>query len=133
MDKRTLAYWAVTGFFCLGMTGSGIMNLLRPPEIADSFAQLGFPAWFPVWLGLWKLAGVATTLAPGLARLKEWSTAGFTIVLSSAAAAHIIAGDPAAKAVAPLVILAMALGSWALRPAGRRLADHAAEAGPAGR
>lgn len=122
MDKRRLAYWAVTAFFCLGMTGSGAMNLLRPPELLEGMAHLGFPAWFPLWLGSWKLAGVAVTLAPGLARLKEWAMAGFTIALSSAFVAHLAAGDAFGQAFPPLVILGLGLTSWALRPDNRRLA-----------
>ncbi|MBL8617116.1 MAG: DoxX family protein [Deltaproteobacteria bacterium] len=122
MDKRRIAYWAVTAFFCLGMTGSGVMNLLRPPELLEGLAHLGFPAWFPLWLGPWKLAGVAVTLAPGLARLKEWAMAGFTIAMSSAFVAHLAAGDPFGQAFPPLVILGLGLTSWALRPENRRLA-----------
>ncbi len=120
--SRTLAYWIPTALFALAMTGSGAMNLMRPPELLEGIAHLGFPAWFPLWLGGWKLAGVGVLLAPGLARLKEWATAGFTISLTSAAAAHLAAGDPAGEAVAPLVMLGLGLASWALRPAGRRLA-----------
>jgi hypothetical protein len=122
MDKRRIAYWAITAFFSLGMTGSGLMNLLRPPELLEGMAHLGFPAWFPLWLGSWKLAGVAVTLAPGLARLKEWAMAGYTIALTSAFVAHLAAGDALGQAFPPLVILGLGLTSWALRPDNRRLA-----------
>jgi hypothetical protein len=129
MNKRTLAYWILTALFALAMTGSGAMNLLRPPELLEAMAHLSFPEWFPLWLGTWKLAGVAVLLAPGLPRLKEWATAGFLISLSSAAAAHLFTGDAIGEAIAPLVMLGIGLGSWALRPEGRRL--PAAGAAPA--
>jgi hypothetical protein len=125
MDKRTLAYWIPTALFALAMTGSGAMNLMRPPELLEAMAHLSFPSWFPLWLGSWKVAGVAVLLAPGLPRLKEWATAGFTISLTSAAAAHLAAGDSIGEAIPPLVLLSLGLVSWFFRPASRRLADAA--------
>jgi len=101
------------------------MNLMRPPELLAVMENLHFPAWFPMWLGSWKLAGVAVLLAPGLPRLKEWATAGFTISLTSASAAHLFNGDPVAEAIPPLVMLGLGLASWAMRPDSRRLADSA--------
>lgn len=121
MNKRTLGYWILTALFGLAMTGSATMNLMRPPELLEAMAHLGFPAWFPYWLGAWKLVGVVVLVAPGLPRLKEWATAGFLISLTSAAAAHLFAGDAVGEAIPPLVMLSMGLGSWALRPDGRRL------------
>ena len=121
MSRTTVAYWISTALFALAMSGSASMNLMRTPELLAAMARLGFPAWFPIWLGAWKLAGVLVLLAPGLPRLKEWATAGFTISLTSAAAAHLFTGDPWTDAIAPLVMLSLGLASWALRPPSRRL------------
>ncbi len=120
--KSKLAFWVPTALFALAMTGSGIMSLMTPPELAEAYTHIGFPIWFAKYLGVWKLAGVAVVLAPGLLRLKEWAHAGFTISLTSAAVAHVVTGDPVGMAAAPLVILALSLTSWALRPEGRKLA-----------
>lgn len=122
MDKSKLGYWILTALVGLSLTGSASFNLMSPPELLEGMAHLGFPAWFPRWLGAWKLAGVAVLLAPGLPRLKEWATAGFVISLTSASAAHLAAGDGLGQAAPPLVLLSLVLGSWALRPADRRLA-----------
>ena len=116
-------------FLALALTGSALFNLSGAPELGQMMDHLDFPAWFPRWLGAWKLAGVAVLLLPGLPRLKEWATAGFTVVFTSAFVAHLAAGDPAGNAVAPLVLLGLALTSWALRPASRRL-DGAAALAP---
>lgn len=126
-----LRYWIPTALFGLAMTGSGVMNLLRPDELLAAMAHLGFPAWFPLWLGTWKLAGAVVVLAPGLPRLKEWATAGFTISLSSAAVAHLASGDALGEAIAPLVMLSLGLASWALRPPTRRLAGPSPSAATA--
>lgn len=122
MKNIPLGYWIPTALFALAITGSGVINLLSPPEILAAMDHLHYPAWFGKWLGLWKLAGAIVVLAPGLPRLKEWATAGFTIALSSAAVSHLAAGDGLGQAAPPLVLLALALTSWALRPEGRRLA-----------
>lgn len=122
MDKKTVGYAILTALAALALTGSGIFNLLRPPEIVAGMEHLGFPAWFPLWLGAWKLAGVLVLALPGLPRLKEWATAGFLVSLSSAAAAHLWTGDPLGEVLPPLVLLGLVLGSWATRPASRRLA-----------
>ena len=132
MNAKTVGYWLTTGLFSFAMLGSGVMNVTQNPEIMSGMAHLGFPEWFPVWLGSWKLAGVAVLLLPGLARLKEWATAGFTIAMLSASAAHFITGDGVGAFAPPLVMLALGLASWALRPASRRLEGSSVEADPSG-
>lgn len=118
---KTIAYWALTGLFAFSISGSGAMNLSRAPEVMEGIAHLGYPAYFPLILGTWKLLGAGALLAPGTPRLKEWATAGFTFALTGASLSHLLAGDPVSNAVAPLVLLSICLGSWALRPASRRL------------
>jgi uncharacterized membrane protein YphA (DoxX/SURF4 family) len=84
-------------------------------------AALGYPAYFVTILGAWKLLGGLALLAPRLPRLKEWAYAGIAFDLTGAAFSHAAVGHPAAKVIAPLVILGLAAASWALRPASRRL------------
>lgn len=122
MNKEALKYWIPTGLFAVAMTGSGLMNLMRPPEIVATMAHLGFPAWFPLLLGSWKVIGAAVLVAPGLPRWKEWAMAGFTVAMTSATTAHIATGDPINTAVPPLVLLAIGLAGWAMRPDSRKLA-----------
>src|SRR5262249_47441030 len=98
-------------------------------------ADLGYPAYFITILGVWKLLGGVTILAPRLPLLKEWAYAGVAFDLTGAAASHIATGHAAVKAIVPLGLLARAATSWALRPAGRTLAappspSTPAEAGP---
>jgi hypothetical protein len=89
---RAIAYWAVTGLFCLQMTFTAYAQL-RLPQVAESFIHLGFPAYFRVELSWAKLLGVLLLLAPAPRRLKEWAYAGFAINLASALIAHIAVGD----------------------------------------
>lgn len=118
---KNLPYWITTGLFALALTGSGIMTVTHQPPMVAAYQHLGYPVYFMTLLGAAKLAGVATILAPGLPRLKEWAYAGFAINLVSAAFSHLSAGDGVGTAVAPLVLLALALVSWRMRPADRAL------------
>jgi len=54
--------------------------------------------------------------------LKEWAYAGIVFDLTGAIASHLLADDPLSETIPPLVLLAMTVASWALRPASRRLA-----------
>ena len=53
--------------------------------------------------------------------------AGIAVDLTGAACSHAAVGDPAVKVIVPLVILAIAAASWALRPARRVLGAATAE------
>jgi uncharacterized membrane protein YphA (DoxX/SURF4 family) len=126
MNSRTLSYWIPTALFSLALTGSGLAAATHQAPMVAVFTHLGYPMYFMTLLGVAKLLGVATVLAPGLPRLKEWAYAGFTINLLSAAISHLASGDPAGNAVPPLVLLGLALASWHFRPASRTLQAPAA-------
>ncbi len=87
----------------------------------EGMTLLGYPAYFAVILGVWKLLGGAVVLAPRLPLVKEWAYAGMFFNLTGAAASHAAVGDPAGKIVVPLIILLVVVASWALRPASRTL------------
>jgi hypothetical protein len=92
----TIAYWIITGLFCLQMTFTAYAELSLP-QVAEAFRHLGFPAYFRIELSWAKLFGVALLVAPVPPRLKEWAYAGFAIDLVSAVIAHVAVGDgPAA-------------------------------------
>ncbi|MFT3772502.1 MAG: DoxX family protein [Minicystis sp.] len=84
-----------TALFALQM-GFTAYAQLRLPQVAESFAHLGFPAYFRVELSWAKLLGLAALLVPMVpARIKEWAYAGFAITLVSALIAHLAVGDGA--------------------------------------
>ena len=66
-----------------------------------------------------KLLGVLAVLAPGAARLKEWAYAGIVFDLSGAAYAHLHVGHSLGETSPALIMLALALASYALRPRSR--------------
>jgi hypothetical protein len=85
--------------------------------------DLGYPAYFGVFLGVWELLGVVALLLPGTPLLKEWAYAGIFFDLTAAVVAHFEAGDSPGKIATPIVVGLLTVASWALRPSSRRLAS----------
>lgn len=121
MKTEKIGYWATTGLVAFAFAFGGVMDLARPPEVMAGIEALGYPAYFALIIGVWKVLGAAALLAPRLPRLKEWAYAGMVFDLTGAAASHAAVGDPAAKVIVPLVLLALVVASYVLRPAGRAL------------
>ena len=109
---------------------SGLGHLGRVEMIAEAMSGLGYPPYVMTMLGVAKLLGVATLLAPGFALQKEWAYAGFTINMLGATASHVFAGDPLSASVPPAVLLLVLLASYRLRPTSRRLAMTASQPTP---
>src|SRR5512139_2014559 len=124
---RTAAYWTTTALTAFAFLSGGATWLSRADFAMAGIAELGYPAYFATLLGAWKVLGGLAILAPRLPRAKEWAYAGIAFDLTGAAFSHAAVGHPAAKAIVPLVILGIAAGSWALRPASRRLGSAPAE------
>ncbi|WP_257459228.1 DoxX family protein [Archangium lipolyticum] len=121
MNARGAVYWMATTLTALCILSGGAANLSHAEVPLRGLAELGYPAYFATILGAWKVLGGLVLLAPRLPRLKEWAYAGIAFALSGAAFSHAAVGDPAVKVIVPLVILGLAVTSWALRPASRVL------------
>ncbi len=118
-----IAYWITTAIVAFVLLSGGVAMVLQRPENIAGMAHLGYPAYMLVILGVWKLLGGITLLVPRLPRLKEWAYAGTIFDLTGATASHAACHDSVFHVIAPLLIAAIALASWALRPASRRLAS----------
>ena len=113
---KTIAYWGTTALTALAFFTGGLADVTRGPAMVSGMAHLGYPAYFMLILGSWKVLGALAILAPRLPRLKEWAYAGIVFDLTGAALSHASVGDGFAKVITPLVILGFAAASWALRP-----------------
>jgi hypothetical protein len=118
---KTIAYWVTTGLVAAPLLLGGAIDTVAPPSAVAFLAHLGYPAYFATLIGVWKVLGGVTILAPRMARLKEWAYAGIFFDLTGAALSHAVTGDGASKVATPLVLVALTIASWALRPKGRRL------------
>jgi hypothetical protein len=124
MTKRNkIIYWVATIWLSLGMTSSGIVQLLNVKEEVDMMTHLGYPLYFLTILGVWKLLGVVTVLIPKFPLLKEWAYAGFFFAMSGAIFSHIAGGDAAIEFFGPVLLLILTVLSWYFRPADRKVAS----------
>jgi hypothetical protein len=117
---RTVVYWAVSAPV-LFETAVGVQwDLARIPYVVEVLDRLGFPLYFATILGISKILALIALFLPRTARLKEWAYAGLTFVYVGAAACHTAIGDQLGNILTPLVLAAITLASWSLRPAPRR-------------
>jgi hypothetical protein len=117
---RKIAYWFFTLWLSLGMASTGIVQLIKPAEEVEKITHLGYPVYFLTILGIWKLLGVLTVLAPKMPLVKEWAYAGFFFAMSGAAISHIALHDPVTEILPSLLLLTLTVISWYLRPESRR-------------
>ena len=95
------------------------MEVLRTPDAVAGIVKLGYPVYFVVLLGVWKVLGAVAILAPRVPRLKEWAYAGIVFDLTGAAVSHAASGSSVGNVVGPALFAVPALVSWALRPESR--------------
>lgn len=127
MKVRTIAYWTATTLIALETFVGGIVDLThgRPtiftgPHVTDVLSSLGYPVYLLAILGVCKIPAAVILIVPGFLRLKEWAYAGIVFELGGAAVSQAICGHRQDIAV-PVVLLGLALTSWALRPLNRVL------------
>ena len=122
MKKRDkIIYWIATLWLALGMTSTGIVQLMRMEEEAAMITGLGYPVYFLTIMGVWKLLGVVAVLIPRFPLLKEWAYAGFFFNMSGAIVSHMFMGGGAADFFGPALLLVLTAVSWYFRPAGRKI------------
>lgn len=120
-NRNKIIYWLFTLWLALGMTSSGIVQLLKMKEETDFIIQLGYPSYFLTILGVWKMLGVVAVLIPKFPLLKEWAYAGFFFTMSGAIFSHIAMGDPMSEIFPSLLLLTLTVISWYTRPADRKI------------
>ena len=122
MEKRNkIIYWIVTLWLALGMTSTGIVQLLKMEEEVEMMNHLGYPTYFLTLLGGWKILGVVAILIPKYPLLKEWAYAGFFFAMSGAVFSHLAIGDPLITLIGPVLLLILTVASWFFRPASRKI------------
>jgi hypothetical protein len=104
--------WILTGLMATLMVLSAVPDVLRMPAALSVFKHLGYPAYLLVFLGTAKLLGVATVLAPGAPRIKEWAFAGLTFDLTGALYSHLSVGDPPGAWLPAFIGLFLVSGSY---------------------
>lgn len=122
MKTQSVGYWVTTGILVFCMSG-GVFELLSLHMTVDGIVRLGYPSYIVPALGLGKVLASLAISWPGVPRLKEWAYAGIFFNMMGATVSHVACHDPAWSVVVTLVIAAITLASWALRPESRRLGE----------
>ncbi|KQO21226.1 DoxX-like family protein [Flavobacterium sp. Leaf82] len=122
MTKRNkIIYWIATLWLALGMTATGIVQLIKMKEEVDMMNHLGYPIYFLTLLGIWKILGVIAILIPKFPLLKEWAYAGFFFAMSGAVFSHLASADPVIALFGPVLLIVLTLTSWYFRPLDRKV------------
>lgn len=115
-----IMYWIATVWLALGMTSTGVVQIIHLEEEVQKMKALGYPLYFLTIIGVWKLLGTIAILIPRYPLVKEWAYAGFFFVSSGAIFTHLAVGDKATEYFGPALLLVLTVVSWYFRPAGRK-------------
>jgi hypothetical protein len=127
MKKRDkIIYWIATLWLALGMTSTGIVQLLKTKEEIDLMTGLGYPVYFLTIIGTWKILGVVAILMPAgrqvfLNLVREWAYAGFIFNMTGAIFSHMAVGGSALDFIGPSLLIVLTVVSWYFRPAEKKL------------
>jgi hypothetical protein len=113
-------YWLATVAVAAELGLGGAWDIARIPYVRDLVAHLGYPSYFLVLLGIWKVLGAVVLLVPGRPLLKEWAYAGAFFTYTGAIASHLTTGYDRGEVLILAVLTALTVLSWALRPPSRR-------------
>jgi DoxX-like family len=123
---RLVGYWLATLLVAAELGVGGIWDIQRPPMVRDPVTHLGYPSYFLVLLGSWKVLGAVALLVPRRALLKEWAYAGAFFTYTGAIVSHLTTGYDLGELRLLAVLTALTVLSWALRPPSRRTHDFTA-------
>ena len=123
---RRIAYWVITALISFELVQGALwdFDLLNQGYINGILEHLGYPLYLGPVLGACKLLAVAIILVPGWLLLKEWAYAGLTILFTGAFVSHEVVGDALGQSIWSLLFGILVIGSWALRPANRRISPE---------
>lgn len=84
--RNIIVYWVTTALVVFELTLGGAWDILRVPQALGLIERLGYPPYFLLILGTWKLFGAVALVIPKFPRLKEWAYAGVLFDLTGAVA-----------------------------------------------
>jgi uncharacterized membrane protein YphA (DoxX/SURF4 family) len=119
--NRAVVYWTTTALLVFELALGGVWDVLKVQQVRGVIDRLGYPAYFLVILGVWKLLGAIALTVPRFPRLKEWAYAGVVFNLTGALASHLASrAIDAGTLVYLIAMMGVTAASWGLRPPSRR-------------
>src|SRR3984885_10911069 len=116
---RSAGYWLATAAVGGELGLGGIWDIARLPFVRGLGTHLGYPSYFLVRLGTWKVLASAALPVPRRVLLKEWAYAGAFFTYTGAIVSHLTTGYDRGEVVLLAALAIMTVLSWALRPASR--------------
>lgn len=111
MKKIRTIYWVSTVLAMLTGATTAFMYFTNA-QFIEGYRHLGFPDYFRIELGIFKILGMLILLVPAVpARIKEWAYVGFGITFISGIIAHGTV-DGAGLAMAPMIPLIFLIVSY---------------------
>ena len=110
----TVGLHVLSALLSLQLTVVGLMQVAGAEPIRTNVAEMGYPSWFRVGIGVAQLVGVAGLWTE---RTRFPAAVGLSIILAGAVFSHVRFGHDAehtAPAVITLVLLSVL--AWARRP-----------------
>jgi len=114
-------YWLATAAVVGEMGLGGVWDIARLPFVTDLVTGLGYPTYFLVLLGTWKVLGAFALLIPGRPLLKEWAYAGAFFTYTGAMVSHLTTGYALGEVGLLAIFTILTVLSWGLRPPSRRV------------
>jgi hypothetical protein len=127
---RSTGYWLATALVAGELALGGAWDIARIPFVANLVGHLGYPSYFLVLLGSWKVLGAIALLIPRRPLLKEWAYAGAFFTYTGAMVSHLATGYDRAEVALLAVMTVLTVLSWALRPPSRTVRRHSAAPPP---
>ena len=117
---RSAGYWLATVLVAGELGLGGAWDIARIPYVRNLVTHLGYPSYFLVLLGTWKVLGAVVLVVPRRPLLKEWAYAGAFFTYSGAIVSHLSTGYALGELWLLAVMTALTVLSWTLRPQSRR-------------
>lgn len=121
LSWRATVYWLATAAVVAESAVGGEWDIARMPYVANLVTGLGYPSYFLVLLGTWKVLAAVALAVPRRALLKEWAYAGCFFTYTGAIVSHLTTGYALSELGILVPMVALTVASWALRPASRRI------------
>src|SRR5215831_15239005 len=103
--RRNVIYWIATVLLASELLLGGVWDVLRVPQVHVIIDRLGYPSYFLVILGIWKLLGAVALTVPRFPRLKEWAYAGVVFDLTGALVSNLVSGVTDTRTLAYLLLM----------------------------
>ena len=110
MKRDRIIYWVATGLLGLFMVGSGIGYFLKTDEVQATFAQLGFPTYLVIPVGIAKILAIVAIVTNLNSTLRGLAYAGLFFEFLIALSAHLNAADN--EYLGAVVALILLITSW---------------------